>query len=156
MKIGVADFGMNVWEGGLFDFEERLTNLSNIGYQGVERIEAISADDAVRKAAMVRKAGLDFATCRGPNAEVSILWTSALGMKYVWVTVTAKDFEGFCRQATIQARACKRYGLDLAIHNHCGTPVETQGQLEEFLARCPDCGVLLDTGHLIAANGDPV
>ncbi|MDF2650320.1 MAG: hypothetical protein K0Q73_6125, partial [Paenibacillus sp.] len=23
MKIGIADFGMNVWDGGFYDYEER-------------------------------------------------------------------------------------------------------------------------------------
>jgi len=27
MKIGVADYGMNVWYGGLYDIEERLADL---------------------------------------------------------------------------------------------------------------------------------
>jgi inosose dehydratase len=34
--------------------------------------------------------------------------------------------------------------------------VESQRQLEDFLARCPECGLILDTAHLAAADGNPV
>ena len=36
MKYGIADYGMNVYEGGLFDLEERLANLKQLGYSGIE------------------------------------------------------------------------------------------------------------------------
>jgi len=34
--------------------------------------------------------------------------------------------------------------------------VESQAQLEEFLARCPEAGLILDTAHLAVPKGDPV
>lgn len=43
MKIGVADYGLNVWYGGLYDIEERLMALKALGLHGTERLEAISA-----------------------------------------------------------------------------------------------------------------
>ena len=46
MKIGVADYGINVWDGGLFDIEERLEGLKSIGYEGTERLVATSASEA--------------------------------------------------------------------------------------------------------------
>jgi len=156
MKIGVADYGLNVWDGGCFDIEERLEQLKEIGYEGVERLEAITADQAIWEAGAFRRLGMDFATCRGPTPEVSIQWTAALGKAYVWTKVISKDFDTFCRQVNIQAKACARYGIQAALHNHLGSPVESQAQLEEFLARCPTCGLILDTGHLAAAGGDPI
>ncbi|MFH1969981.1 MAG: sugar phosphate isomerase/epimerase [Verrucomicrobiota bacterium] len=156
MKIGVADYGMNVWDGGCFDIEERLARLKQIGYEGVERMEAITADQAIGKAAAYRRLGMDFATCRGPTPEVSIEWTAALGKAYVWTSVTGTDFNTFCRQVNIQVKACARFGIRAALHNHLGSPVESQAQLEEFLGRCPECGLILDTGHLAAAGGDPI
>ena len=65
MKYGIADYGMNVWDGGLYDIELRLEELRDIGFNGTERLEAISASDALTKAARYRKMGMDFATCRG-------------------------------------------------------------------------------------------
>ncbi|MBU4201149.1 MAG: sugar phosphate isomerase/epimerase [Verrucomicrobia bacterium] len=156
MRIGVADYGMNVWDGGCFDIEERLVRLKEIGFEGVERLEAISADQAIGKAAVYRRLGMDFTTCRGPTPETSIEWTAALGKPYVWAGVNGKDFDTFCRQANIQVKACARYGLRVGLHNHLGSLVESQAQLEEFLARCPECGLVLDTGHLAAAGGDPI
>ncbi|MEN6401991.1 MAG: sugar phosphate isomerase/epimerase, partial [Armatimonadia bacterium] len=44
----------------------------------------------------------------------------------------------------------------VALHNHLGSLVESQAELEEFLKRCPECGLILDTAHLAAADGDPV
>jgi len=156
MRIGVADYGMNVWDGGDFDPEQRWAALKAIGYDGVERLSATSAAEAMRKAARMRGMGVDFGTCSGPSPEASIQWTAALGKSYVWTSVTAKDFDGFCRQVNIQAAACERWGIRLGLHNHLGTLVETQPQLAEFLARCPQCGLILDTAHLAAAGGDPV
>jgi len=156
MKFGVADYGMNVWDGGCFDIEERLAAIKQIGYEGVERNSASSADDAIRRAARFRRLGMDFATCAGPSIELSIQWTAAFGKGYVWTAVSAGDFDGFCRQVNVQCSACERWGIRAALHNHMGTLVETQPQLEEFLSRCPTCGLILDTAHLAAMGGDPV
>jgi len=156
MKVGVADYGLNVWYGGDFDHEQRLLELKRIGYEGTERLEALSPADALHRAARFRRLGVDFATCRGPTVEASLQWTAALGKGYVWVSVTGRDFETFCRQANAQAEACARWGVRAALHNHLGSPVESQQELEEFLVRCPECGLILDTAHLAAAGGDPV
>ena len=156
MRFGVADYGMNQWYGGCFDYEARLNALKEIGYEGLERIGALSPADAVQKAAVFRRLGMDFATCQGPDAQASINWTAALGKPYVWTTVTGRDFETFCRQVNHQVEICERFGLKVGLHNHLGSLVESQEQLEDFMARCPGCGLILDTAHLAAADGDPV
>ncbi|NQU42514.1 TIM barrel protein [bacterium] len=156
MRYGVADYGMNVWDGGCFDLEERLKNLKSIGLEGIERLGPISAEDALVKAARFRSLGMDFGTCGGPSIEASIQWTAGLGKNYIWTNVLGKTFDAFCRQVNTQAKACDRWGIQVALHNHLGTLVESQPQLEEFLKRCPDCGLILDTAHLAAADGDPV
>ena len=53
-----------------------------------------------------------------------------------------------------QAKAAAKLGVKVGIHNHLGSLVETEAQLDEFLGRCPDCGIIYDTGHLAAAGGD--
>ena len=156
MKFGVADFGLNQWYGGLFDYPTRLAAVKEAGYDGLERIEALSASDAMEKAALFRRMGMDFATCRGPNVEASIRWTAALGKPYVWATVTGRDFDAFCRQVNEQVEACAHYGLGVGLHNHLGSLVESHEQLDAFMERCPGCGLILDTAHLAAADGDPV
>ena len=156
MKLGIADYGMNVWDGGCFDIEQRLKDIKDIGYEGTERLAAVSAADAVAKAALYRRLGMGFATCRAPDIQATIEWTAAFGKDYVWVSVTGKDFDVFCRQAATQAQACARWGLRTALHNHLGSLVESHAEVEAFLAQCPDCGLVLDTAHLAAADGDPV
>jgi inosose dehydratase len=42
------------------------------------------------------------------------------------------------------------------VHNHMHQRVETQRELEDFLAACPEVGIVFDTGHLSCAGGDPV
>jgi sugar phosphate isomerase/epimerase len=156
MKFGVADYGMNVWDGGCFDVEARLQGLKAIGYAGTERLVAADASDALEGAARYRRLGMDFATCLGPNPQTSIRWTAALGKSYVWTAVNGKTFDVFCRQASHQAVLAKSWGVRVGLHNHLGSLVESQPQLEEFLAKSPECGLILDTAHLAAAGGDPV
>ena len=156
MKFGIADYGMNVWYGARFDTEQRLAALREIGYEGLEGLVAVSGDDLLYQAAIFRRLEMDFATCDGPSPEVSIRWTAALGKSYVWTASSAAEFDVFCRQANHHEEICRRWGIRVGLHNHLGTAVETQVQLEDFLARCPGVSLILDTAHLAAAGGDPV
>lgn len=156
MKIGVADYGINVWDGGLFDIEERLEELKSIGYEGTERLVASSASDAVHKAGVYRRLGMDFALCLGPDVQATIQWTAAFRKDYVWTQVSGQKFETFCRQVNRQCELCARWGLQVGLHNHLGSLVESQKEVEQFLANCPKCGLILDTAHLAAADGDSV
>ncbi len=160
MKFGVADYGMNVWHGGLYSVEDRLESLRNIGFDGIERIEAISASDALERAVLYHKMGMDFATCRGPNVQSGLEWTCGLGKEYVWLTPGPlgrdTDMEAFLRRAREFTRVCARFGVKAALHNHMDQRIENQQELEMFLKECPDTCLLLDTGHFSAAGGNVV
>ena len=144
MKIGVADYGMFVWEGGLFDYEQRARDLKAIGYDGMERLRPATEADALNMASRLNALGCDFATVEAPTAELSIRWAAAFRKDYVWIKVTGKTFDDYCRQVNVQAEACERWGLKVALHNHLGSLVEKQDELDEFMRRCPKAALLLD------------
>ena len=154
MRIGVADYGMNVYEGGLYDLDERLRQLKAIGYEGLEMCPASSPADALRNAGSFRRLGMDFASCSAPGKQTAIEWTAALGKGYVWVYSPDKNFETFCRQVDVQLASCRRWGIGGGLHNHMGTLAQTQEQVEAFLAKCPGSGLILDTAHLAVAGGN--
>ena len=160
MKFGVADYGMNVWYGGMYDIEERLLDLKKLGFNGTERLEAVSPSDALYKAALYRKLGMDFSTCRGPSVQVTTEWTAALDKKYVWLNPGQNDrvvdFKEFCRRCNAMSKSCAKWGVTASIHNHMHQRVENQKELEYFLKACPDTGIVFDTGHLSMAGGNPV
>lgn len=160
MKFGVADYGMNVWHGGLYSIEQRLIDLKEIGYDGTERLEAATPSEAIQKAALYRKLGMDFSTCRGPNLQLNIEWSAALGKEYTWLSPGDMsrnvDFDVFCRRANEFVRACKLYGITASIHNHMHQRVENQQELEDFLKAVPEAGIVFDAGHLSMAGGNPV
>lgn len=158
MKYGVADYGINVYNGGLFDLEERLTMLKSIGFNGIERLEASDSAFALQNAAIFHKMGMDFATARGAQMEQTLNWSCAFGCEYVWITVGPAtrnvNIDVFCRRANKLLEACKKYNLKGALHNHLGSVIESQDELDYFMKKCPDASLLLDVGHLHGANGD--
>jgi inosose dehydratase len=54
------------------------------------------------------------------------------------------------------ARRLADRGLALAYHHHMGTVVQTEAEIDRLMAMtAPEVGLLLDTGHLTFAGGDP-
>jgi myo-inosose-2 dehydratase len=48
-------------------------------------------------------------------------------------------------------------GIRLALHHHMGTPVQTAEDVDALFDHCgPSVGLLVDTGHLTFAGGEPV
>ncbi|MBR5473382.1 MAG: TIM barrel protein [Clostridia bacterium] len=156
IKVGIADYGLNVWYGNMHDYEWRLKMLKELNFDGIERLEAATAERALEYNALARKLGMDFVTCRGTNAADTLTFSAGLNKEYIWVQSNATDFDTFYRHANHQAEVAAQYGLKVGIHNHLGTPVETEEQLEKFLARCPDCYIVFDIGHHHGAGGDPL
>ncbi|MCP3968483.1 MAG: sugar phosphate isomerase/epimerase [Lentisphaerae bacterium] len=160
MRIGVADFGMNVWDGGLYDIEDRLINLKELGFDGTERLEAASPADAIYRSALYKKLGMDFSTCRGPNVECNIQWTAALGKEYIWMTPGKNDreieFDKFVRRSKALCKAAARHGITVGIHNHMYQRVQDHSELVDYLEAIPEARIVFDTGHLSMAGGDPV
>jgi inosose dehydratase len=58
---------------------------------------------------------------------------------------------------TETARRMRARGMRLAYHHHMGTVIETEAEIEALLAKSgPEVELLLDTGHLTYAGGDPL
>ena len=53
------------------------------------------------------------------------------------------------------AEIVRRRGLDVALHPHAATHVESVDETEAMLART-DIGLCIDTGHTVVGGGDPV
>ena len=68
----------------------------------------------------------------------------------------ASAWSGFCDKVNDVARHLRGRGVRLAFHHHMGTVVQTEAEIDRLLAgTTDDVGLLLDTGHLAFAGGDP-
>ena len=76
--------------------------------------------------------------------------------------VTASDARADWPRAgetlAVLAERCRPLGLQVVLHPHAGTFVETQAELDALMAVAPAdlVGLCLDTGHITYGGGDPV
>ena len=67
------------------------------------------------------------------------------------------DWPAFCARLNDVAKNMRACGVQLAFHHHMGTVVQTEAEIDRLMASTSDdVGLLLDTGHLVFAGGDPV
>jgi len=67
------------------------------------------------------------------------------------------EWPAFCARVNEIARHLRQSGVRLAFHHHMGTVVQTEAEIDRLMAGTDDdVGLLLDTGHLVYAGGDPV
>lgn len=75
------------------------------------------------------------------------------------MAATGWDDETFDRAAERLMHAAelvRARGLDVALHPHAATHVESEEELEKMLERTPGLGLCIDTGHTVVGGGDPV
>lgn len=67
------------------------------------------------------------------------------------------EFARFARRLDELAQRMQERGMRLAYHHHMGTVIQTEDEVHALMAATsPAVGLLLDTGHLAFANGDPL
>jgi inosose dehydratase len=69
----------------------------------------------------------------------------------------AQNWKRYCDELSALADAMAEKGLRMAVHHHMGTAIESAEDIDRLMAgTCDTVGLLLDTGHLTFAGGDPV
>lgn len=68
-----------------------------------------------------------------------------------------QQWSAFGTNLTRLAEHLQSRGLRLAYHHHMGTVIETEAEIDQLMLHTGEAvGLLLDTGHLAFADGDPV
>jgi inosose dehydratase len=66
-------------------------------------------------------------------------------------------FATFAKRLSELAKRMRERGMRLAYHHHMGTVVQSEPEIDALMESCtPDVELLLDTGHLTFAGGDPL
>jgi inosose dehydratase len=66
------------------------------------------------------------------------------------------EWRAFCDRLNDVAAHLRRRGVRMGFHHHMGTVVQTEDEIDRLMAMTSDdVGLLLDTGHLVFAGGDP-
>lgn len=156
-----AELGVKATEAGPEGFlprdpDELQKKLSQHGMQIVGGFDAIVLHDASLRdeqlAAFERRA--DFFASAGATTMVVAAATGSTGYEEVIDLDDGQWQELFDNLARAEKIADER-GLEVALHSHYGTVIETDEQLWRFLEGC-QTGLCLDTGHLLIGGSDPV
>jgi inosose dehydratase len=67
-----------------------------------------------------------------------------------------KEWKPFCERLDAVSEHLNRQGLKLAYHHHMGTVIQAEDEVDRMMDSTKSVGLLLDTGHLTFAGGDPM
>ena len=67
-----------------------------------------------------------------------------------------EEWKPFCERLDAVARHLENDGLKLAYHHHMGTVIQAEDEVDRMMDSTRAVGLLLDTGHLTFAGGDPM
>jgi inosose dehydratase len=71
--------------------------------------------------------------------------------------MTEQQWPEFLSKLNAVADWCMEQGVQLAYHHHMGTVIETEAEVDRMMQGTgPSMGLLLDTGHMTFAGGDPI
>lgn len=134
------------------------------GYDGVEGFRAENADDLVELATMAAEHGLRLVNVGGPDPAAKARFNATLGNDAAEVLAARKpghepddaELDALTETLKPHIAAFAVVGLKPFHHIHVGTILETTEDCARVLARLPELWLLYDTGHLLAANSDPM
>jgi inosose dehydratase len=71
-------------------------------------------------------------------------------------TLSDAEWTHFCERLDALASRLREGNVRLAFHHHMGTVVQSEDEIDRLMRdTSDDVGLLLDTGHLVFAGGDP-
>ena len=153
------------WPGEVVADRRRVMEIvRDAGYDGVEGFRAESADDLVELGALAAEHGLHLVNTGADDPAAKARFNATLGNDAAEVPAGRKpghepsdaELDGLTEALKPHIAAFAHLGLKPFHHIHVGTILETPDDCARVLERVPDLWLLFDTGHLLAANADPM
>jgi sugar phosphate isomerase/epimerase len=134
------------------------------GYDGVEGFGVKTADELVEVAAMAAAHGLRLVNAGGPDPKTAAKFNATLGNDAAEVPAQwkgAQELDDAALKAKLDTLRpaiadYAAFGLKPFHHIHVGCILETPDDCARVLKALPDLWLLFDTGHLLAANANPM
>ena len=139
--------------------------VSEAGYDGVEGLRADTPQQLVEVAALAAEYGLHLVNFATSDPETKARFNATLGNDAAEVPAGQKpsgreptDEELAALAQTLQGSidVFNKYRVKPFHHIHIGTILETTEDCARVQALLPDLWLLYDTGHLLAANSNPL
>ncbi len=67
-----------------------------------------------------------------------------------------KEWQPFCEHLDAVAGHLEKEGVRMAYHHHMGTVIQAEDEVDRMMDSTRSVGLLLDTGHLTFAGGEPL
>ena len=67
-----------------------------------------------------------------------------------------KEWKQFCQRLDQTAEYLQKQRLKMAYHHHMGTVIQAEDEVDRMMDATRNVGLLLDSGHLTFAGGDPM
>ena len=134
------------------------------GYDGVEGMAAETAEELVATAALAAEYDLRLINVSSSDPLLKARFNATLGTGAAEVPAGRKpghepsdaELDAICDTLRPHVETFARFGLKPFHHIHVGCILETTDDCERVLKRLPGLWLLYDTGHLQAANCDPM
>jgi sugar phosphate isomerase/epimerase len=135
------------------------------GYDGVEGFAVRDADDLVELGGLAAEHGLHLVNVGAADPLMKAKVNATLGNDAAEVPAAGKvnyqdptdaELEALAGPLQRNIETFATYGLKPFHHIHVGCILETSEDCERVLERLPDLWLLYDTGHLLAANSNPM
>ncbi len=147
--------------------EKVMREVAAAGHDGVEGFSANTPDEFVKLAVAAKRLGLHLVNIGATNPEERFKYNLIVGNTAAEVPAARRDQYGgksptpddYRRAAEWLRPNCelaKAYGLKGFHHAHLNTMIETGKDADSLLPAVPDLYLLFDTGHLLAANCNPI
>ena len=135
------------------------------GYDGVEGLQIDSAEHLVETACLAAEHGLRLINCKVADPIQKARFNATLGNDAAEIPASRKppgreptdaELDELTDALKPHIAAYAALGLKPFHHIHIRTILETPDDCARVLDRVPDLWLLYDTGHLLAANADPM
>lgn len=134
------------------------------GYDGIEGMSADTAEELVELAAMAAEHDLRLINVGASDQSLKARFNATLGNGAAEVPAGHKpdhepsdaELDAICNTLKPHIETFSRFGLKPFHHIHVGCILETTADCQRVLDRLPGLWLLFDTGHLQAANCEPM
>ena len=138
--------------------------VSEAGYDGVEGFRADTPEQLVQLAALGAEYGLRLINVGAEEPAAKAKFNVTLGNDAAEIPAgrkqgrepTDEELDALVEPLREPVAEFARLGLKPFHHIHVGTILETPDDCARVLERLPELWLLFDTGHLLAANSDPM